>query len=88
MNLKLLLQHRKLVSVVKARYQTYSKLRHAVSAGVKRFHHHPVYQPDMIPASDFGIETHGFTLLNRELAGWTAGLNPNSDEYEYLYRAI
>jgi len=26
-------------------------------------------------------------LVNRELAGWTLGINPQSDEYEYLYRA-
>ena len=41
----------------------------------------------VVSADDFGIEKHGFTLLNRELAGWTVGLNPVSDECEFLYKA-
>jgi putative sugar O-methyltransferase len=41
----------------------------------------------LVHADDFGIENHDFTLLQRRLAGWTVGLNPDSDEYEYLYHA-
>jgi hypothetical protein len=41
----------------------------------------------VVSADDFGIEKRGFKLLNRELAGWTLGINPDSDEYEYLYKA-
>lgn len=41
----------------------------------------------IIKADDFGVESHGFDLINRQLAGWTLGINPNSDEFEYLYRA-
>jgi hypothetical protein len=41
----------------------------------------------LVSADDFDIENHGFTLLQRRLAGWTVGLNPNSDEFEYLYKS-
>jgi hypothetical protein len=41
----------------------------------------------VLSADNFGVEERGFTLVNRELAGWTLGINPGSDEYEYLYRA-
>jgi putative sugar O-methyltransferase len=41
----------------------------------------------VLSADKFGIEERGFTLVNRELAGWTLGINPASDEYEYLYKA-
>ena len=41
----------------------------------------------VLSADDFGVEKRGFTLLNRELAGWTLGINPDSDEYEYLYQS-
>jgi putative sugar O-methyltransferase len=41
----------------------------------------------MLSADKFGVEERGFTLVNRELAGWTLGINPVSDEYEYLYKA-
>jgi hypothetical protein len=41
----------------------------------------------VLSADEFGIEGRGFKLLNRELAGWTVGINPESDEYEYLYKA-
>lgn len=41
----------------------------------------------VLSADEFGVEQRGFKLLNRELAGWTLGINPESDEYEYLYRA-
>jgi putative sugar O-methyltransferase len=41
----------------------------------------------LVSADDFGLEDHGFTLLQRRLAGWTVGLNPDSDEFEYLYKA-
>jgi hypothetical protein len=39
----------------------------------------------VLSADEFGVEQRGFKLLNRELAGWTLGINPESDEYEYLY---
>lgn len=42
----------------------------------------------VLSADDFGIEKRGFTLLTREIAGWTLGISPNSDEYEYLYRSM
>ncbi len=38
-------------------------------------------------ADKFGVEERGFRLVSRELAGWTSGINPQSDEYEYLYKA-
>jgi putative sugar O-methyltransferase len=38
-----------------------------------------------LSADKFGIEDHGFKLISRELAGWTLAINPDSDEYEYLY---
>lgn len=41
----------------------------------------------VLSADKFGVEERGFKLVNRELAGWTLGINPTSDEYEYLYRA-
>jgi hypothetical protein len=41
----------------------------------------------VISADDFGVEKLGFKLVNRQLAGWTLGINPASDEYEYLYQA-
>jgi len=41
----------------------------------------------LVKADDFGIENHNFSLLQRRLAGWTVGLNPTSDEFEYLYQA-
>jgi hypothetical protein len=41
----------------------------------------------VLSADRFGLEERGFKLLNRELAGWTLGINPASDEYEYLYKA-
>jgi hypothetical protein len=40
----------------------------------------------VLNADKFGVEERGFTLVNKELAGWTLGINPVSDEYEYLYR--
>jgi putative sugar O-methyltransferase len=44
-------------------------------------------QNSVVSADDFCIENNGFALTNRELAGWTVGLNPKSDEFEYLYKA-
>lgn len=41
----------------------------------------------LLSADNFGIESHGFKLINKELAGWTSGINPSSDEFEYLYQA-
>jgi hypothetical protein len=41
----------------------------------------------VLSADKFGVEERGFALVNRELAGWTLGINPHSDEYEYLYKA-
>lgn len=41
----------------------------------------------MLSADKFGVEERGFKLVSRELAGWTLGINPQSDEYEYLYKA-
>jgi hypothetical protein len=41
----------------------------------------------VLSADKFGIEDHGFTLISREPAGWSLAINPNSDEYEYLYKA-
>lgn len=41
----------------------------------------------VLGADQFGVEQRGFELMNRELAGWTMGINPESDEYEYLYRS-
>jgi hypothetical protein len=41
----------------------------------------------VLSADKFGVEERGLELVNRELAGWTLGINPQSDEYEYLYRA-
>lgn len=40
-----------------------------------------------LSADNFGIEKRGFKLLNRQLSGWTLGINASSDEYEYLYQA-
>jgi len=41
----------------------------------------------VLSADKFGVEERGFKLICRELAGWTLGINPRSDEYEYLYKA-
>ena len=41
----------------------------------------------VLSADKFGLEERGFRLVHRELAGWTLGTNPQSDEYEYLYKA-
>lgn len=41
----------------------------------------------VLSADQFGVEDRGFTLVSRKLAGWTQGINPTSDEYEYLYKA-
>ena len=41
----------------------------------------------VLSADDFEVEKRGFVLLQREIAGWTLGINPESDEYEYLYKA-
>jgi hypothetical protein len=41
----------------------------------------------VLSADSFGVEARGFKLVNRQLAGWTLGINPQSDEYEYLYKA-
>lgn len=41
----------------------------------------------VLSADRFGVEERGLKLITRELAGWTLGINPQSDEYEYLYRA-
>jgi putative sugar O-methyltransferase len=40
-----------------------------------------------LSADKFGIENYDFKLISREFAGWTLAINPDSDEYEYLYRA-
>jgi hypothetical protein len=42
----------------------------------------------VLGADDFGVETSGFQLIRRKLAGWTSAINSNSDEFEYLYKAI
>jgi putative sugar O-methyltransferase len=42
----------------------------------------------VLSADNFGVENHGFTLINRDLAGWTLGTNPDSDEFEYLYQSL
>jgi hypothetical protein len=41
----------------------------------------------VVSADNFGVEDHRFQLIRRRLAGWTVGLNPGSDEFEYLYKA-
>ena len=41
----------------------------------------------VLSADKFGVEERGFKLVNRDLAGWTQGINPASDEYEYLYES-
>lgn len=41
----------------------------------------------VLSADNFDLERRGFRLVSRELAGWTLGINPQSDEYEYLYQA-
>lgn len=41
----------------------------------------------VLSADDFGLEKRSFTMLNRAIAGWTLGINPASDEYEYLFKA-
>lgn len=41
----------------------------------------------VVTADNFGIEKYGFRLLERKVAGWTLGLNPKADEYEFLYQA-
>lgn len=41
----------------------------------------------VLSADKFGVEDRGFSLVGRQLAGWTQGINPTSDEYEYLYKA-
>jgi hypothetical protein len=41
----------------------------------------------VLSADNFGVEERGFKLVSRQLAGWTLGINPQSDEYEYLYKA-
>lgn len=41
----------------------------------------------VLSAGDFEVERRGFKLLKHEIAGWTLGINPSSDEYEYLYKA-
>jgi putative sugar O-methyltransferase len=41
----------------------------------------------VVSADNFGVEDRGFQLIRRRLAGWTVGLNPDSDEFEYLYKA-
>lgn len=40
----------------------------------------------VLSADNFGVEKRGFKLVNRQLAGWTLGINAASDEYEYLYQ--
>jgi hypothetical protein len=42
----------------------------------------------VLSADNFGVEEHGYKLISRELAGWTLGINPKSDEYEYLYEKV
>lgn len=42
----------------------------------------------VLSADNFGMEEHGYKLISRELAGWTLGINPKSDEYEYLYEKV
>jgi hypothetical protein len=41
----------------------------------------------VVTADNFGIEKHGFRLIERRIAGWTLSTNPNADEYEFLYQA-
>lgn len=41
----------------------------------------------VLSADNFGVEERGFNLVSRQLAGWTLAINPDSDEYEYLYRS-
>ena len=41
----------------------------------------------VLSADNFDVERRGFELVSRELAGWPLGINPQSDEYEYLYKA-
>ena len=41
----------------------------------------------IVSADNFGVEEHGFALAKRHFAGWTLGINPKSDEFEYLYKA-
>jgi putative sugar O-methyltransferase len=41
----------------------------------------------VVTADNFGVEKHGFRLLERRIAGWTLGLNPNADEFQFLYQA-
>jgi hypothetical protein len=51
------------------------------------FHHVNHNSHAVLSADNFGVEMRGFKLVNRQLAGWTLGINPASDEYEYLYQA-
>ena len=39
----------------------------------------------VLGADDFGIKNYKFKCVRRKLAEWTLGINPNSDEFEYLY---
>lgn len=41
----------------------------------------------VMTADHFGVEEYGFQLLERRMAGWTLGLNPNADEFQFLYKA-
>ena len=41
----------------------------------------------VLSADDFEVERRGFHQLRREVAGWTLGINPSSDEYEFLYKS-
>jgi putative sugar O-methyltransferase len=44
---------------------------------------HTVYS--LVTADEFGIDPKQFTLIYKLPALWNAGINPDMDEYEYLY---
>jgi putative sugar O-methyltransferase len=41
----------------------------------------------VVNADNFGVEQHGFKLLERRVAGWTLGINRDADEFQFLYEA-
>jgi len=42
----------------------------------------------LVTADEFGINPNQFKLIYKLPALWNAGINPDMDEYEYLYEKI
>ena len=42
----------------------------------------------VVVADEFGIDPSKYDLLHKKKALWNLGINPNMDEYEYLYQRI